>query len=81
MVSCNRLATVGGLVVALAGCAPAAPSGRVVPIRGIRMYFVTCGRRQPLLLIHGGAGNGDQFSKQIPAFAAHHRLIIPDCRA
>ena len=37
------------------------------------------GKGSPLLLIHGGAGNGLQFSKQVPEFARHHRLIVPDC--
>jgi pimeloyl-ACP methyl ester carboxylesterase len=60
----------------------ATPShGHTAEIRGLRMYYETYGAGSPLLLIHGGAGNGMQFEKQIPAFAPHHLLILPDCRA
>jgi pimeloyl-ACP methyl ester carboxylesterase len=46
------------------------------------MYYELHGRgTPPLLLLHGGAGNGMQFEHQIPAFAPHYRLIVPDCRA
>jgi pimeloyl-ACP methyl ester carboxylesterase len=68
---------------ALALAQPAAtPShGHIAEIHGIRMYYETYGSGSPFLLIHGGAGNGMQFEKQIPAFAPHYQLILPDCRA
>jgi len=55
--------------------------GRFVTLRGIRIYYEDRGKGPVLLLLHGGTGNGDQFSHQIPAFAPHYRLIIPDSRA
>jgi pimeloyl-ACP methyl ester carboxylesterase len=55
--------------------------GRFARVRGIRMYYELHGAGPPLLLLHGGAGNGMQFEKQVPAFAPTHRLIIPDCCA
>jgi pimeloyl-ACP methyl ester carboxylesterase len=68
--------------VALLAQAAGVPShAHTAEIRGIRMYYETYGAGSPLLLIHGGAGNGMQFEKQIPAFAPHHLLILPDCRA
>lgn len=45
------------------------------------MYYETEGHGPPLLLLHGGAGNGMQFSKQRADFARRHRLIVPDSRA
>jgi pimeloyl-ACP methyl ester carboxylesterase len=69
-------------IAALAACAhpPAVPpDGHYAEINGLRMYYVLTGSGSPLLLLHGGAGNGEQFAKQIPAFAPRHRLIIPDC--
>ena len=63
-----------------AGASPA-PRSAYAALRGIRMYYETQGRGSPLLLLHGGAGNGMQFEKQRLAFAAHHLLIVPDCRA
>lgn len=55
------------------------PPGRHFEARGIRTYYELHGKGTPLLLIHGGAGNGLQFSKQVSDFARHHRLIVPDC--
>ena len=60
--------------------APAA-AGRTLAIRGIRLYVETEGHGPPLLLLHGGAGNGMQFEKQRAEFARSHLIIIPDCRA
>ena len=65
-----------------AGAAPppasADSTGHYAAIRGIRMYYETRGRGPVLVLLHGGAGNGMQFEKQIPDFAKHFRLVIPD---
>lgn len=69
------------LAIALSGAGPAPSHGHVVQIRGLRMYYETWGAGSPLLLLHGGAGNGMQFEKQIPAFSPHHLLVVPDCRA
>jgi pimeloyl-ACP methyl ester carboxylesterase len=55
--------------------------GHYAEIRGIRLYYEIHGFGPPLLLLHGGAGNGMQFEHQIPAFAPTHRLIVPDCCA
>lgn len=60
---------------------PIPPYGHFVTVRGIRMYYEDRGRGPVLLLLHGGTGNGDQFSKQVPAFLPHYRLILPDSRA
>jgi pimeloyl-ACP methyl ester carboxylesterase len=30
------------------------------------------------VLLHGGAGNGEQFSRQVPAFEKYFRLVVPD---
>jgi len=73
---------IGAASVLLASRAtPETATARTIAIRGIRLYVETEGHGPPLLLIHGGAGNGTQFQKQRPAFAATHRLIVPDCRA
>lgn len=64
-----------------AGKLPIPPYGHFVTLRGIRMYYEDRGKGPVLLLLHGGTGNGDQFSKQVPAFAPRYRLILPDSRA
>ena len=50
-------------------------------INGFRMYYEIRGKGPVLLLLHGGAGNGMQFEKQIPAFTKRYKLVIPDMRA
>jgi pimeloyl-ACP methyl ester carboxylesterase len=45
------------------------------------MYYEVHGHGPALLLLHGGAGNGDQFSRQVPAFEDRYRLIVPDACA
>jgi pimeloyl-ACP methyl ester carboxylesterase len=72
---------IGAIALVAGGCGSAAMKGHVLPLRGIKMYYATKGVGPPILLLHGGAGNGLQFLKQIPAFSRAHRLIVPDCRA
>jgi pimeloyl-ACP methyl ester carboxylesterase len=60
---------------------PPASAGRYADVNGIRMYYEIHGNGPPLLLIHGGAGNGLQFEKQIPDLAGRYRCIVPDCCA
>jgi pimeloyl-ACP methyl ester carboxylesterase len=73
----------GLLAVALAVIAAACSraEGHHATLRGIRMYYEIHGRGPALLLLHGGAGDGRQFSKQIPALERRYRLIVPDACA
>ena len=83
----RRLATAVAVGAALlfAACAGAAgavpPHGHYARVRGIRMYYELDGRGPALVLLHGGAGSGAQFEKQIPDFERHYRLIVPDACA
>jgi len=61
--------------------APLPVHGHVVPLRGIRLYYEDRGRGPVLVLLHGGVGNGDQFSGQVPFFEPRYRLLIPDACA
>ncbi len=65
------------------GAAPAPPdtsafAGHRVTLRGLDVYYEVHGSGRPLLLLHGGAGDGRQFAQQVPAFAPTHRVIVPD---
>jgi pimeloyl-ACP methyl ester carboxylesterase len=74
------------IVAALARPAGGAPTpagaavvhGHFTAVHGIRMYYETRGRGPVLVLLHGGAGNGMQFERQIPDFEKRFRLVIPD---
>jgi pimeloyl-ACP methyl ester carboxylesterase len=67
-------------LAALPGCGRG-PQGQHATVRGLRMYYETRGLGSNLVLLHGGAGDGSQFAKQVPDFERHHRLIIPDLTA
>ena len=75
---CALAAAVAILAVACSSAAPARPSGHYADVRGIRMYYEEHGKGPVLVLLHGGAGNGDQFGRQVPAFERRFHLIVPD---
>lgn len=78
----TRLAlALGLLALAGASCESAPWSGHYARVNGIRMYYEVHGHGPPLVLLHGGGGSGHVFSEQIPAFAKHFRVILPDMRA
>jgi pimeloyl-ACP methyl ester carboxylesterase len=62
-------------------CAGSAAAGHHLMVHGIDMYYEVHGSGPPLLMLHGGAGNGMQFEHQVPAFSPSYRCIIPDCCA
>jgi pimeloyl-ACP methyl ester carboxylesterase len=66
--------------LAAAGCVPRV-NGHHAEINGLRMYYEIYGHGPALLLLHGGGGDGRQFSEQIPDFRWSHRLIVPDACA
>jgi 4,5:9,10-diseco-3-hydroxy-5,9,17-trioxoandrosta-1(10),2-diene-4-oate hydrolase len=55
--------------------------GRMVRVAGRELHVVEAGVGPPLLMLHGGgpgASGAATFVRNIPALAAHFRLIIPD---
>jgi pimeloyl-ACP methyl ester carboxylesterase len=74
----STLLLMGVLALGVANAAPLSPVSRYTDVHGIRMYYVVRGSGPALVLLHGGAGNGDQFEHQVPDFEKHHQLIIPD---
>jgi pimeloyl-ACP methyl ester carboxylesterase len=75
------------LVLSFVACVIAAPIAHATPpargdhhadVNGIRMFYAVRGDGPVLVLLHGGAGNGEQFAHQIPELEKHYTLIIPD---
>jgi pimeloyl-ACP methyl ester carboxylesterase len=56
-------------------------AGKYYQIRGFKMYCETYGEGRPLLMIHGNGGNISAFTKIIPYFAKHFKVIVADSRA
>src|SRR6185312_4753100 len=58
-----------------------AKAGKYLNTRGIKLYYETYGKGQPLLLIHGNGGSLKNFKYQIPYFEKYYRVIAVDSRA
>ncbi len=56
-------------------------AGHYADVRGFKMYYEIYGKGEPLLLIHGNGGSGNNFSGQIPYFSKHYQVIVADSRA
>jgi len=68
-------------------CAPAAIPDPVVQvtsgyaeINSVKLYYEITGEGEPLLLLHGGLGGSDHFSKIIPSLSGSFRVITVDRR-
>lgn len=53
---------------------------RFVQIGGLRVHVAEAGQGQPLLMLHGWPQHWWMWRKQIPPFAEHFRVIVPDLR-
>ena len=49
-------------------------------VNGIRMHYVTAGKGEPLLLLHGTPKNHFYWYKLIPRLTAHFTVVAPDLR-
>src|SRR5207247_8847493 len=56
------------------------PLGEIIRINGIEMYYEVRGAGAPLVLLHGGAGAGVNWSLIFKDAPAGYRLIVPDLR-
>jgi pimeloyl-ACP methyl ester carboxylesterase len=59
---------------------PEATGHGVVPVDGAEIYYATYGQGAPVILLHGGLGNSDHWSNQVPALAEHFEVIAIDSR-
>jgi len=47
-------------------------------VNGLTLYYDEHGSGEPLVLLHGGIGAGEQFAPVLPALAAGRRVITVD---
>ncbi len=62
------------------GPMPAASESGYAPVNGIQMYYAIYGAGDPVILLHGGLGNADYWSNQVPELAKSHKVIVADSR-
>ena len=55
-------------------------SNAYAPVNNIQLYYAIYGKGKPLILLHGGLGNMENFGNQIPAFANDFEVIAVDSR-
>lgn len=61
--------------------APPPPTKRErTQVNGVTLAWATWGKGPPLVLLHGGAGHGDQWAFQLPALAQHFTVLTVDAR-
>lgn len=58
---------------------PAAEHG-TVDVGGAQIYYAIYGKGDPVILLHGGLGNADHWSNQVPALAEKFQVIAIDSR-
>ena len=51
-----------------------------VLVNGISLAYRVIGDGEPLVLLHGGLGTGEEWSPLFDDFSTHYRLIVPDLR-
>jgi pimeloyl-ACP methyl ester carboxylesterase len=54
--------------------------GKTATLNGIEMYFEIHGQGEPLVLLHGFSGSGNNWERFIPELSKHYRVIVPDLR-
>lgn len=52
----------------------------VLRVDGTRLYFQTAGAGAPLVLLHGLGASCADWEAQVPEFARHYQVIVPDLR-
>ena len=51
-----------------------------VEVDGAQIWWASFGAGEPVILLHGGAGNSEHWGNQIPALAEKYRVIVVDAR-
>lgn len=59
---------------------PKAEQSGYAEVNGIRMYYATYGKGDPVLLIHGGLGFSDVWAHQVEDLSRDHLVVVADSR-
>jgi pimeloyl-ACP methyl ester carboxylesterase len=50
------------------------------PVNGIRIWYASFGRGEPVFLLHGGLANSNYWGNQVPVLARRYRVVVMDSR-
>ena len=59
---------------------PRATQSGFAPVNGIKVWYATFGRGEPVLLLHGGLANANYWGHQVRALQRHYQVIVMDSR-
>ena len=59
---------------------PSAAQSGLAPVNGIKIWYASFGRSEPVLLIHGGLANSNYWGHQVRALQKHYRVVVMDSR-
>jgi pimeloyl-ACP methyl ester carboxylesterase len=59
---------------------PKAAQSGYAPVNGVKIWYATFGRGEPVILLHGGLANANYWGNQVRALAARCRVIVMDSR-
>ncbi|HEY1798895.1 MAG TPA: alpha/beta hydrolase [Stellaceae bacterium] len=59
---------------------PQATQSGLAPINGIKVWYATFGKGEPVILLHGGLANSNYWGLLVRALAPKYRVIVMDSR-
>lgn len=59
---------------------PQATQSGYAPVNGVKIWYATFGRGEPIILLHGGLANSNYWGNQVRALAKRYRVIVMDSR-
>src|SRR5216684_1366159 len=59
---------------------PKAVESGYAPLNGVKIWYASFGRGEPVILLHGGLANSNYWGNQVRALALRYRVIVMDSR-
>lgn len=59
---------------------PKATQSGLAPVNGIKLWYASFGRGEPVVMIHGGLANSNYWAHQVRALQDRYRVIVLDSR-
>lgn len=59
---------------------PKASQSGFAPVNGVKVWYATFGRGEPVVLLHGGLANANYWGHQVRALQRHYQVIVMDSR-